>query len=199
MARLRVKGIAFDMYGTVVDVGTVAEACKAVAPDPLAFNAQWRAKQLEYTFLRSAMGQYRDFWKVSEQALAFTIHRFGLTVGVDQRKELMEAWLNPTPYPEVPVVLSRLKERYPLAILSNGSPKILQVGLARAGLRSHFRWVLSAHAVRIYKPSPAVYRLAPKAMRLQKRETRTSCSSQRGRCSLAALRCTPCEIWIPDG
>jgi len=63
-----------------------------------------------------------------------------------------------------------LKERYHLAILSNGSPKMLQVGLARAGLRSHFRWVLSAHAVRTYKPSPAVYQLAPKAMRLRKRE-----------------------------
>ena len=170
MARLRVKGVAFDMYGTVVDVGAVAEACKAVAPDPLAFNMQWRAKQLEYTFLRSAMGQYRDFWRVSEQALAFTIRRFGLTVSADQQKELMEAWLRPTPYPEVAAVLSRLKERYPLAILSNGSPKMLQVGLARTGLRSLFRWVLSAHAVRIYKPSPAVYQLAPKAMGLRKRE-----------------------------
>ncbi len=170
MARLRVKAIAFDMYGTVVDVGAVAEACKAVAPDPLAFNAQWRAKQLEYTFLRSAMGKYQDFWRVSEQALEFTIRRFGLTISADQGKQLMEAWLQPTPYPEVPAILSRLKERYPLAILSNGSPKMLQVGLARAGLRSHFRWVLSAHAVRIYKPSPDVYQLALKAMRLQKRE-----------------------------
>ena len=170
MARLRVKGIAFDMYGTVVDVGAVAEACKAVAPDPLAFNAQWRAKQLEYTFLRSAMGKYQDFWRVTEQALEFTIRRFGLTISVDQGKQLMQAWLQPTPYPEVPAILSRLKERYPLAILSNGSPKMLQVGLTRAGLRSHFRWVLSAHAVRIYKPSPDVYQLALKAMRLQKRE-----------------------------
>ncbi len=170
MARLRVKGIAFDMYGTVVDVGGVAEACKAVAPDPVAFNAQWRAKQLEYTFLRSAMGQYQDFWRVSEQALEFTIRRFGLTISADRQSQLMEAWLQPTPYPEVPAVLSRLKERYPLAILSNGSPKMLQVGLARNGLRSHFRWVLSAHAVRVYKPSPKVYRLGPQAMELQARE-----------------------------
>lgn len=69
MAKLKVSGITFDMYGTVVDVGAVAEACKAVAPDAMAFNSQWRAKQLEYTFLRSAMGKYQDFWKVSEQAL----------------------------------------------------------------------------------------------------------------------------------
>ena len=86
MATLTVQGVAFDMYGTVVDVGAVAEACKAVASDPVAFNNQWRAKQLEYTFLRSAMGKYQDFWKVSQQALAFTIQRFGLTVNPEQRK-----------------------------------------------------------------------------------------------------------------
>jgi len=96
------------MYGTVVDVGAVAEACRAIAPDPVAFNAQWRAKQLEYSFLRSAMGKYQDFWKVSEQALAYTIQRFGLTVSPAQAKELMEAWLQPTPYPEVAAALPRL-------------------------------------------------------------------------------------------
>lgn len=170
MAKLKVSGITFDMYGTVVDVGAVAEACKAVAPDAMAFNSQWRAKQLEYTFLRSAMGKYQDFWKVSEQALEFTIQRFGLTVSPEQRRQLMEAWLQPTPYPEVATALPRLKNRYPLAILSNGSPKMLRTGLGRAGLRLHFRWVLSADAVKIYTPSPKVYQLAPKAMKLQKHE-----------------------------
>jgi 2-haloacid dehalogenase len=72
IARLKVRGVAFDMYGTVVDVGAVAEACQEVALDPIAFNTQWRAKQLEYPFLRSLMGKYQDFWKVSEQALEFT-------------------------------------------------------------------------------------------------------------------------------
>lgn len=168
MATLRVQGVAFDMYGTVVDVGAVAEACKAVASDPVAFNNQWRAKQLEYTFLRSAMGKYQDFWKVSQQALAFTIQRFGLTVNPEQRKRLMESWLQPTAYPEVAAALPRLKEHLPLAILSNGSPMMLRVGLERAGFRSHFQWVLSADAVKTYKPSPRVYQLAPTAMKLQK-------------------------------
>jgi len=97
MARGQVRGIAFDMYGTVVDVGAVAEACKAVAPDPVAFNTQWRAKQLEYTFLRSLMGKYQDFWRVSEQALEFTIHRFGLQVSAEQRRRLLEACLIQVP------------------------------------------------------------------------------------------------------
>lgn len=168
MAKLRVGGIAFDMYGTVVDVGAVAEACKEVAPDPVAFNTQWRAKQLEYTFLRSLMGKYQDFWRVSEQALEFTIQRFGLEVGPEPRRRLLEAWLRPSPYPEVATALPRLKARYPLAILSNGSPKMLRTGLERTGLRAHFRWVISVDAVTLYKPSPRVYQLAPKHMKLKK-------------------------------
>lgn len=170
MAKLRIKGIAFDMYGTVVDVGAVAEACKEVAPDPVAFNMQWRAKQLEYTFLRSLMGKYQDFWKVSEQALEFAIQRFGLAVSPEQRRELMEAWLRPTPYPEVASALPRLQERYALAVVSNGSPKMLRVGLETTGLRRHFRWVISVDAVKIFKPSPKVYQLAPKQMRLPKQQ-----------------------------
>ena len=170
MAKFSVRGVAFDMYGTVVDVGAVAEACKAIAPDPVAFNIQWRAKQLEYSFLLSAMGKYQDFWKVSAQALEYTIQRFGLAASPEQRKELMEAWLQPTPYPEVAAALPRLRARYPLAILSNGSTKMLRVGLDRAGLRPHFRWVLSADAVKIYKPSPKIYQLVPRAMRLQKQQ-----------------------------
>jgi 2-haloacid dehalogenase len=170
MAKFNVHGVAFDMYGTVVGVGVVAEACKAIAPDPVAFNIQWRAKQLEYSFLRSAMGKYQDFWKVSAQALEYTIQRFGLAVSLEQRKELMEAWLQPAPYPEVAAALPRLKAHHPLAILSNGSPKMLRVGLDHAGLRLHFHWVLSADAVKIYKPSPKVYQLALQAMRLRKQK-----------------------------
>jgi 2-haloacid dehalogenase len=167
MARRRIKGIAFDMYGTVVDVGAVAGACKEVTPDPTAFTSQWRAKQLEYTFLRSLMGRYQDFWKVSEQALEFTIRRFGLEVGPESRERLMAAWLHPTPYPEVAMALPRLAARYPLAIVSNGSPKMLRAGLERTGLKTHFRWVISVDAVKLYKPSPKVYALASKQMKLK--------------------------------
>jgi 2-haloacid dehalogenase len=167
---MRVRGIVFDMYGTVVDVGAVAEACKDVAPDPVAFNAQWRSKQLEYTFLRTLMGRYRDFWTVTQEALEFTIQRFALQVTPEQRQRLMAAWLHPTPYPEVAAALPRLQEEYPLAILSNGTPRMLRTGLQRTGLRRHFRWVLSADAVKRYKPAPEVYGLALQHLRLARRE-----------------------------
>src|SRR5574341_1635038 len=170
MPKMRIRGIVFDMYGTVVDVGAVADACGEVAPEPAAFTAQWRAKQLEYSFLRSLMGKYQDFWKVSEQALDFAVKRHGLTVSPDQRRRLMEAWLHPSPYPEVAAALPRLKERYSLAILSNGSPRMLRIGLERTGLRTHFRWVISVDEVRQFKPSPKVYQLAPKHMKLKKAE-----------------------------
>lgn len=170
MAGLRIKGVVFDMYGTLIDVGAVAEACKEMAPEPVAFNTQWRAKQLEYTFLRTLMGKYRDFWTVTEEALEFAIQRFGLQVPPEQRKQVMDAWLQPTSYADVEAALPGLKEKYLLAVLSNGTPKMLQKGLERTGLRPNFRWVISADAVKLYKPSPEVYRLALKQMRLQKNE-----------------------------
>jgi 2-haloacid dehalogenase len=170
MARLLVKGIVFDMYGTVVDVGAVAAACKEVAPDPIAFNTHWRAKQLEYTFLRSLMGRYQDFWKVTEEALEFTIERFAIQVTPEQRRRLMDAWLHPTPYPEVAAALRRLKEKYLLAILSNGTAKMLLTGLDQTGLRQYFRRIMSADSVKLYKPSPKVYQLALRHMPLKKGE-----------------------------
>jgi 2-haloacid dehalogenase len=169
MVKQGMKGIVFDMYGTVVDVGAVAEACKEVA-DPVGFNAQWRAKQLEYTFLRTVMGRYKDFWTITEEALEFAIQHFGLQVTAEQRRRLMEAWLHPTPYREVAAALPRLREKHMLAILSNGSTKMLRVGLEQTGLRQHFRRVISADAVKLYKPSPKVYELAPKHMRLKNSE-----------------------------
>ncbi len=168
MGKLTAKAVAFDMYGTVVDVGAVAEACTEVVPDPAAFTTQWRTKQLDYTFLRTLMGKYRDFWAVSEQALEYTARRFHVDLTPEQRRRLMEAWLRPRPYPEVPAALALLKERYPLAILSNGSPRMLRTGLAYSGLTPHFRWVISAHAAKRYKPAPEVYALGPKRMKLAK-------------------------------
>src|ERR1700675_1524773 len=127
-------------------------------------------KQLEYTFLRSLMGKYQDFWKVSEQALEFTIHRFGLQVSAEQRRRLLEAWLHPSPYPEAAAALPLLKEQYTLAVLSNGSPKMLRAGLERTGLKPYFRWVISVDEVKLYKPSPNVYQLAPRKMKMKKEE-----------------------------
>jgi 2-haloacid dehalogenase len=114
------------------------------------------------------MGRYKDFWTITEEALEFAIQRCGLQVTAEQRQRLKDAWLHPTPYPEVAAALPRLKEKYVLAILSNGSPEMLRSGLEQTGLMPNFRRVLSADAVKLYKPSAKVYELAPKHLRLNK-------------------------------
>lgn len=166
LCKVKAKGIVFDLYGTLVSDEAVARACQEVTPDAAEFLTQWRAKQLEYTWLLTLMGKYRNFWKVTEQALEVTIRRSSHQVSSEQCKRLMEPWLHPIPYHDVAAVLPGLAKRYPLAILSNGNPSMLYLGLKQADLRRHFRWVLSAHAVKRYKPSPMVYRLAQRSMNL---------------------------------
>lgn len=153
------KALVFDVYGTLFDVGSLVEVCQALVSDPEAFVSSWRAKQLEYTFWRSLMDQYRDFWQVTAEALHYTLKKYDLTTAEEEQKRLLEAWLHLKPYPEVRAALAKLK-RYQRVILSNGSPGMLDVLLTNAGLRREFDAVLSVDTVRIYKPAPRVYELA---------------------------------------
>jgi 2-haloacid dehalogenase len=157
------RGYVFDAYGTLFDVHSVVEAGRALTNDPATLSATWRQKQLEYTWLRALMGRYEDFWAVTEAALRYTIRRLGLQAAEPQIRRLMDAYLSLACFPEVPGALARLQGR-PRAILSNGSPRMLQAAVASSGLASHFDHVLSVDAVRTYKPSPAVYALAPRAL-----------------------------------
>ena len=163
------KAFVFDVYGTLFDVTSVSETCRELTSEPEAFSALWRAKQLEYTFLRSLMGRYEDFWRVTEDALLYTLKRYGLTATAEQRKRLMESWLHLRPFPEVREALKSL-QRYKRVILSNGSPVMLVSLLENAGLRAEFDLVLSADAVQIYKPAPQVYELARQHLRLAREE-----------------------------
>ena len=121
----------FDAYGTLFDVHSVVEAARAVTADPQALSLLWRQKQLEYTWLRSLMGRYEDFWLVTGQALRFAVRRLGLAADEAQIDALMDAYLTLRPFPEVPGALRALRGR-PLAILSNGSPRMLE-GAVRQG------------------------------------------------------------------
>lgn len=154
----RPQAIIFDAYGTLFDVHSVMEAARAVTTDPQALSTLWRQKQLEYTWLRSLMGRYEDFWSVTESALCFAIQRLEIRASEDQIRSLMNAYLSLTPFPEVKQALDRLKGR-PLGILSNGSPRMLDAAVRSSGLDGVFRHILSVDAVKIYKPSPRVYDL----------------------------------------
>jgi 2-haloacid dehalogenase len=157
---MRVEGLLFDAYGTLFDVHSVVEAGRAVTDDPQALSQLWRTKQLEYTWLRSLMGRYEDFWAVTEAALVFACRRLGLAVGPAERARLMDAYLRLDPFPEVGDVLARLRG-LPCAILSNGAPRMLEAAVRHAGLAPYLQAVISVDAVRIFKPAPEVYALGP--------------------------------------
>jgi 2-haloacid dehalogenase len=157
---MRVQGLLLDAYGTVFDVHSVVEAGRAVTKDPEALSALWRQKQLEYTWLRSLMGRYEDFWAVTESALTFACRRLGLRVDATQRRRLLDAYLALEPFPDVRDALGRLRD-LPCAILSNGAPRMLEAAVAHSGLGAHFRAVISVDEVRTFKPHPAVYALGP--------------------------------------
>ena len=157
------RAFVFDAYGTLFDVHSVIEAARAVTAQPQALSTLWRQKQLEYTWLRSLMGRYEDFWVVTGQALRFALRRLGLAAGEAQIEALMNAYLTLEAFPEVPAALRALGTT-PVAILSNGSPLMLERAVRSSGLESAFTHVLSVDAVRVYKPSPLVYELAPRAL-----------------------------------
>jgi 2-haloacid dehalogenase len=154
----RPKAFVFDAYGTLFDVHSVVEAGRAVTADPQALSTLWRQKQLEYTWLRTLMGRYEDFWAVTEAALRFALDRLGIRAGEESVRHLMDAYLSLATFPEVKGALAALADT-PLGILSNGSPHMLEAAVRSSGLGGIFRHVLSVDAVRAYKPSPAVYEL----------------------------------------
>ncbi len=152
--------MVFDAYGTLFDVHSVISICNRKFPGRgPALSQAWRSKQLEYTWLRSLMGRYEDFWQVTESALVFACKALDLPCPLETRAELMEAYLHLQPYPEVPQALEALSS-YTRAILSNGSPRMLQAAVESAGLHGIFSHVISVDEVKIYKPSPRVYQLA---------------------------------------
>jgi 2-haloacid dehalogenase len=159
----RPRAFVFDAYGTLFDVHSIVDTARAITPDPQALSLLWRQKQLEYTWLRSLMERYEDFWVVTGQALRYAMRRLGITATEAQVATLMDAYLTLLPFPEVPSALRALAGT-PLAILSNGSPRMLESAVRSSGLDGVFAHVLSVDAVAMYKPSPRVYEMASRAL-----------------------------------
>jgi len=161
---MTVAALVFDAYGTLYDVHSVMRRCEACFPGKgTALSQLWRAKQLEYTWQRSLMQRYAPFSAVTREALRYSCAVLGLPLG-DHERELMDAYLQLAPFPEVPGALERL--RLKRAILSNGSPDMLEPLVRNSGLR--FDAVLSVDELRIYKPAPQVYELAVKRLGVAK-------------------------------
>ena len=161
-----VEACVFDAYGTLFDFASAARSCADVLGDDVArISALWRDKQLQYTWLRAAQGRHADFWQVTGDALDFTLETLALPKpGLDRsvlRARLMALYLALEPFPEVRGVLAALRQAgRKLAILSNGTPAMLDAVVSRAGFGSVFDAVLSVEEVGAFKPDRRVYQLA---------------------------------------
>ena len=165
-----VKAIIFDAYGTLFDVNSASEKCKDKIGDKWeGFANFWRTTQLEYTWLRSLMKRHKDFWQVTEDSLDKSIKAFNIDKSM--KNELLDLYKILDTFPEVKDVLKKLKEKkYKLAILSNGTPTILNELVKSNNLDNTFDDIFSIEEVGIYKPDSGVYDMPIKKYKIQKEE-----------------------------
>ena len=165
-----VKAIIFDAYGTLFDVNSAAEKCKDKIGDKWEeFANYWRTTQLEYSWFRSLMDKHKDFWQVTEDSLDKSMKVFNIDSLM--RDELLNLYNILSTFPEVKDVLNNLKEKnYKLAILSNGTPTLLNELVKSNNLDSIFDDIFSIEEVGIYKPSSKVYDIPIKKYQIQKDE-----------------------------
>ena len=165
-----VKAIIFDAYGTLFDVNYAAKKCKDKIGDKWeGFANYWRTTQLEYTWLRSLMDRHKDFWQVTEDSLDKSMKAF--KIDNSMRSKLLDLYKILSTFPEVKEVLNNLKEKnYKLAILSNGTPSLLNELVKSNNLDSIFDDIFSIEEVGIYKPSSKVYDIPIKKFKIQKDE-----------------------------
>jgi len=165
-----IKAIIFDAYGTLFDVNSAAEKCKAQIGDKWEnFANYWRTTQLEYTWLRSLMDRHKDFWQITEDSLDKSMKTFDIDITL--KNELMDLYKILSPFKEVPKVLKILKDKnYKLAILSNGTPNLLSELVKSNNLNNIFNDIFSIEEVGIYKPNSKVYDMPIKKYKIRKEE-----------------------------
>lgn len=158
---MTIRAYVFDAYGTLFDVHAAVRRCAAaVGPQHEAVSALWRSKQLEYTWVRTLMGRYVDFWRCTEDALDYALRLHGRRDG-DLRDALLAAYRRLDAYPDARPALQALRDAgHRTAILSNGSPAMLAAAVDSAGLAGLLDDVLSVDRLRCYKTAPATYALA---------------------------------------
>ncbi|ABG33386.1 haloacid dehalogenase type II [Roseobacter denitrificans] len=166
---MAIKTCVFDAYGTLFDVAAAARQA-ACEPD---FNhisdswpvlaENWRQKQLQYTWLRAVVGAHDDFWTITQEGLDWALEKSGHAQDAALRERLLALYWELQSYPEVPMMLARLKEAgLNTAILSNGSPDMLAGAVQSAGIDAYLDDVLSVESVAVFKPDARVYDLVLK-------------------------------------
>tara|TARA_B100000963_G_scaffold349399_1_gene358417 strand:+ start:749 stop:1411 length:663 start_codon:yes stop_codon:yes gene_type:complete len=165
-----IKAIIFDAYGTLFDVNSAAEKCKdKIGNDWEIFANYWRTTQLEYTWLRSLMNRHKDFWQVTEDSLDKSMKAFNIDNSM--KNELLDLYKVLTYFKEVPEVLKTLKEKkFKLAILSNGTPSLLNELVKSNNLENFFDDLFSVEQIGIYKPVSKVYNMPVQKYCIKKNE-----------------------------
>jgi 2-haloacid dehalogenase len=167
----RYKAVAFD-YFVIFDPNSVVAAAEKVFPGKgLNFTRAWRAKQFEYGFLRSLTARHQDFFKVTEDALAYTIENMKLQATEAQREQLLNAYLALKPWPDSIEGLKKLKASgVKIITIANFSKKMLQANADNAGIANLFDELLSTEMNGSYKPDPKAYGLGVERLGLKKEE-----------------------------
>ncbi len=156
---MSIKAIVFDAYGTLYDIQSVAAVTEETFPDYGDIITQiWRIKQLEYSWLRSLMGRYESFATITRDSLAYTLRVLGLSYEPEDFDRIIDKYLHLDLYPDAMAALDAMAGRK-LAILSNGSPDMLNALVRNSGLDRVLHATISVDAVRIFKPSPQAYGL----------------------------------------
>jgi 2-haloacid dehalogenase len=166
-----IKACVFDAYGTLFDVHSAVGKHRARLGDVAdQVSGVWRTKQLEYTWLRSLMGRHADFWQVTRDALEFAFEMHAVKDS-ELSADLMEAYLQLTCYPEVPEALAELKKRgFQIAILSNGTPAMLEAAVKNSRLEEVIPQIFSVETAGVFKPDPRVYQIAVDELSLKAEE-----------------------------
>jgi len=164
------KAIIFDAYGTLFDVNSAAQKCKnKIGNNWEPFANFWRTTQLEYTWLRSLMKRHKDFWQITSESLDKSMRVFNIDQSM--KNELLNLYKVLSPYPEVQDVLKKLKKKnLKLAILSNGTPKLLNELVSSNDLNNLFDDIFSVEQVKIFKPDSKVYEMPVKKYGIKSNE-----------------------------
>ena len=167
---MKTKSVVFDAYGTLFDVNSAAEKCKDKIGDKWeGFANFWRTTQLEYTWLRSLMKRHKDFWQITEDSLDKSMKVFGIDMSM--KNDLLNLYKVLSPYPEVKKVLENLKKKnFKLAVLSNGTPALLDRLVQSNNLKDLFDDIFSIESVKVYKPDAKVYNLPLKKYKIKPQE-----------------------------
>lgn len=170
LTNMTIKAFVFDAYGTLYDVQSVSAITDKAFPGYGNYITQvWRMKQLEYTWLRSLMGRYKDFWAITRDSLAYTLKTIGLEPSESLFEEIAEKYNKLDPYPDAVEALQSLKG-FKRAILSNGSPGMLEALTSNTGLDKYLDAVISVDSKQVFKPDPRAYELVQEKLNFTPKE-----------------------------